>query len=118
MPHLSPAIRANSLLFLSGQLAFDANGQISGDIEAQTELILAHQFSVLAKHGLRPENVVKAGVWLTERENFLRFDQAFAKAFGAHRPVRSTVVSQLAIEGALIEIDLIASFDPIEMSDH
>ena len=114
MPHLSPAIRTGSLLFLSGQLAFDDQGQIKGDIEAQTALILEHQFAVLAQHDLSPENIVKAGVWLTERANFQRFDQAFARAFGAHRPTRSTVVSQLAIEGALIEIDLIASFEPFD----
>lgn len=113
MPHLSPAIRTGSLLFLSGQLAFDASGLINGDVEAQTELILQHQFAVLAQHGLSPENVVKAGVWLTERGNFQRFDQAFARAFGTHRPTRSTVISQLALEGALVEIDLIASFDPL-----
>ena len=115
MPHLSPAVRSGSLLFLSGQLAFDDQGQIGGDIEAQTALILEHQFAVLAQHGLSPENVVKAGVWLTERDNFQRFDQAFARAFGTHRPTRSTVISQLAIEGALVEIDLIASFEPFDL---
>ncbi|NQD95013.1 RidA family protein [Pseudomonas sp. CrR25] len=114
MPHLSPAIRTGSLLFLSGQLAFDNKGQISGDVAAQTALILEHQFAVLAQHGLRPENIVKAGVWLTDRGDFQRFDQAFADAFGAHRPTRSTVISQLAIDGALVEIDLIASFEPLD----
>lgn len=114
MPHLSTAIRTGSLLFLSGQLAFDDQGQIGGDIEAQTALVLEHQFAVLARHGLSHENVIKAGVWLTERVNFQRFDQAFARAFGTHRPTRSTVISQLAIEGALVEIDLIASFEPLD----
>lgn len=114
MPHLSSALRTGSLLFLSGQLAFDDKGRINGDIEAQTVLILKHQFTLLAQHGLSPENVVKAGVWLTERANFQRFDQTFARAFGAHRPTRSTVISQLALEGALVEIDLIASFEPLD----
>ncbi len=113
MPHLSPAIRAGSLLFLSGQLAFDDNGQISGDIGEQTALILKKQFAVLAQYGLRPEHIVKAGVWLTKRENFQYFDQSFAHAFGEHCPTRSTVISQLAIEDALVEIDLIASFELI-----
>ncbi|QJD71998.1 RidA family protein [Marinobacterium sp. LSUCC0821] len=113
MPHLSPAIKTGSLVFLSGQLAFNANGQIDGDIEQQTRLILAQQFKVLAEYDLRPENVVKAGVWLTERENFQAFDTAFAQAFGDHRPTRSTVISELAIEGALVEIDLIASLTPL-----
>jgi len=62
MPHLSPAIKSGSFLFLSGQLAFDSNGKIQGDVEEQTALILAHQFKVLAEYNLGPENVVKAGV--------------------------------------------------------
>jgi enamine deaminase RidA (YjgF/YER057c/UK114 family) len=69
---------------------------------------------VLAQHGLGPENIVKAGVWLTDRESFPRFDQAYGQALGAHRPTRSTVISQLAIDGALVEIDLIASFEPLD----
>lgn len=113
MPHLSPAIRTGSLLFLSGQLAFDSNGNIHGDIEEQTELILAHQLKILADHNLGLENIVKAGVWITERNNFQRFDAAFARAFGDHLPTRSTVISELALEEALIEIDLVASFEPL-----
>nr|WP_319557222.1 RidA family protein [uncultured Vibrio sp.] len=113
MPHLSPAIKTGSLLFLSGQLAFDSNGKIQGDIEEQTALILAHQFKVLAEYNLGPENVVKASVWITERNNFQKFDAAFARAFGDHLPTRSTVISQLALEDALVEIDLVASFEPL-----
>ena len=86
---------------------------IIGDIEKQTLLILEQHFDELSKHNLRPENVVKAGVWLTERHDFQSFDSAYAQAFGDHRPARATVISQLAIRGALIEIDLVASFDSI-----
>lgn len=111
MPHLSSAIRAGSLLFLSGQLAFDEQGQVGGHIEAQTMLALKHQFALLAQYGLRPEHVVKVNAWLTQKHDFPLFDQAFSRAFGTHRPTRSTVISQLAIEGALVEIDLIASFE-------
>lgn len=113
MPHLSQSIRSGSFLFLSGQLATDEKGNISGGIETQTARIMEKHFSVLAAHGLKPENVVKAGVWLTEREYFTSFDKAYAEAFGVHRPARSTVISGLAIEGAVVEIDLIASFEPV-----
>ena len=113
MAHLSTSIKAGSLLFLSGRLAFDSDGKIIGDIEKQTLLILEQHFDELSKHNLRPENVVKAGVWLTERHDFQSFDSAYAQAFGDHRPARATVISQLAIQGALIEIDLVASFDSI-----
>ena len=113
MAHLSISIKAGSLLFLSGRLAFDSDGKIIGDIEKQTLLILEQHFDELSKHNLRPENVVKAGVWLTERHDFQSFDSAYAQAFGDHRPARATVISQLAIQGALIEIDLVASFDSI-----
>ncbi|MGV8927087.1 MAG: RidA family protein [Ewingella sp.] len=113
MPHLSTAVRTGSLLFISGQLATDANGNISGGMEAQTALIMKKHFSLLADYGLSSESVVKVGVWITTREDFSRFDGAYAQAFGDHRPARSTVVSALAIKDAVVEIDLIASFEPV-----
>ncbi len=70
-------------------------------------------FSVPAAHGLTTENVVKAGVWITGGEHFVLFDKACAQAFGGHCPARSTAISGLAIDGTVVEIDLIASFDSV-----
>lgn len=107
-PHLSPAIVTGNQIFLSGQLAFGPDGRIEGDIEAQTLLCLKRLEAVLRDYGLDRDAIVKVSVWLTDRSSFAAFNDAYASFFGAHRPARSTVISGLAIESALIEIDAIA----------
>lgn len=108
-PHLSPVSAAGDLLFLSGQLAFGSKGKIEGDIADQTTLCLERLETVLKKQGLDRSAIVKVSVWLTDRSAFAAFNDAYAGFFGDHRPARSTVVSGLAIEDALVEIDAIAS---------
>lgn len=107
-PHLAPFVDAAPFLFLSGQLAFDGQGRIAGDADAQTRRCLQRCREVLASQGLDLDAVVKATVWLRQAEDFAAFDAAYAQMFGAHRPARSTVVSALVLPEALIEIELIA----------
>ncbi len=109
-PHMSPSFRAGDLLFLSGQLAFGADGRVSGDIMAQTLLVLERLESELARHGLDRMHVVKANTWITDRALFPSYNEAYASFFGDHKPARSTIVSALAVEGALVEIDAVARF--------
>ena len=40
--HYSPAIKSNGMLYISGQLPFNADGKIVGDIAAQTKQALAN----------------------------------------------------------------------------
>lgn len=109
-PALSPAVPAGDLLFLSGQLAFGADGAIVApdDIAVQTRQVLANIASVLKGHGLGLSNVVKTTVWLTDTADFAAFNEAYAASFGSHRPARSTVRSDLMLPGARIEIEAIA----------
>jgi 2-iminobutanoate/2-iminopropanoate deaminase len=108
-PHLSPAMVAGDLLFLSGQLAFGPDGQIEGDVTHQTALCLERLENVLHQHGLDRSAILKTSVWLTDRSAFAAFNEAYSAFFGEWRPARSTVISGLAIEGALVEIDAVAS---------
>lgn len=107
-PHLSAAFPAGTFLFCSGQLAFDAQGGIAGDIGAQTQRCLQNLTSVLASHDLGLDDIVKTTVWLRHAEDFPAFNAAYAQVFGSHRPARSTVVSGLALPAALVEIEAIA----------
>ena len=108
VPHLSPAVVAGDQIFLSGQLAFGRRGEIDGDVAVQTTRCLERLETVLAEHGLDRSAIVKVSVWLTDRASFAAFNQAYALFFGEQRPARSTVISDLAIEAALVEIDAVA----------
>jgi len=108
-PHLSPSIEAGSFVFLSGQLAFDENRRISAtDIDGQTTQVIKNISQVLAQAGLALADVVKATVWLKNVTDFSGFNDSYARAFGSHKPARSTVVSGLVVPAALIEIEVVA----------
>jgi 2-iminobutanoate/2-iminopropanoate deaminase len=108
-PHLSPYMEAGSLIFLSGQLAFDAHGKISeSELDGQTTQVLANIEGVLRTLGLGRGDIVKTTVWLRPGSDFAAFNDSYADFFGAHRPARSTVFSDLALAAAAVEIDAVA----------
>jgi len=107
-PHLSPFVDAGSLVFLSGQIAFDEHGAITGDAATQTHRCLQRLERVLRDAGLALPDVVKCTIWLRHESDFSAFNDAYAGYFGAHKPARSTVISGLALPDALVEIEAIA----------
>jgi 2-iminobutanoate/2-iminopropanoate deaminase len=107
--HLAPFTEASGLVFLSGQMAFKADGVfVDEGIEAQTKQVLENIAVVLATAGLRAEDIVKSTVWLTQPADFYAFNDAYAEFFGAARPARTTVVSALVHPKALVEIEVVA----------
>ncbi|MDR3509348.1 MAG: RidA family protein [Caulobacteraceae bacterium] len=108
-PHLSPIVRGAELLFASGQMAFDETGRITGDVSAQTTRCLENLERALQTAGRDRRDILKTTIWLTDPADFAAFNEAYAAFFGDHRPARSTVVAQLVIPGARIEIEAIAS---------
>jgi 2-iminobutanoate/2-iminopropanoate deaminase len=108
-PHLSPWTEASPLIFVSGQLPFDASGQISAeDIGSQTTQALRNLEAVLTRASLSLRDVVKTTVWLRNATDFSQFDASYAKYFGEVKPARSTVVSALVHPKALVEIEATA----------
>lgn len=107
--HISQSQRVGSTVYSAGQLGFDASGRIQGGIGEQTRTALANLRAVLAAEGLGLDDVVKTTVWLRHAGDFTAFNAAYAAAFGAHRPARSTVISELVLPDALVEIEAIAS---------
>ncbi len=108
-PHLSQAQTAGTLVFTSGQLALDEAGQLRGDsVGDQTLLALRNLERVLATEGLGLRDVVKTTVWITRPADFADFNRVYGEVFGDHRPARSTVVAQLALAAALVEIEAVA----------
>ena len=107
-PHLSPCTVATGLVFVSGQLGFDSDGATSGDVGDQTRAALAHLEARLKEAGCGLEDVVKTTVWLSSAADFSAFNAAYAEVFGVTKPARSTVVAELVVTGALVEIEAIA----------
>jgi len=95
-------------VFVSGQVPL-VGGQLKGaDIVEQTNCVIDNIEAQLALAGLRLGDVVKATAWLTTAKDFAGYNRVYAERFGTHRPVRSTVVSELMLPGALVEIEAMA----------
>ena len=105
----SQAIKANGFVFVSGQLALRDGMLVGNDVATQTDIALDRIAAALAEHGLELCDVVRCSVWLTVASDFAVFNTAYAARFGTRYPVRATVVSELLIPGALVEIDAIAA---------
>ncbi|GJM37808.1 MAG: hypothetical protein DHS20C19_11750 [Acidimicrobiales bacterium] len=106
------AHRAGSLIFVNGQLALDAAGEIvgSGDPRAQAERCLQNIADALAAHGASLGDLVKLTCFLLDADDFPGYADAKA-ALLPSADVSSTtvVVRDLLIPGALLEIDAIAA---------
>jgi 2-iminobutanoate/2-iminopropanoate deaminase len=106
----SPGMIAGNLVFVSGQAGRDpATGRLGPDVTAQTEQVLKNIATILEAAGSSLQHVIRCGVFLVDMKEFPRMNEVYARAFGAHRPARTTVgVSGLPGDGLLVEIDAVA----------
>ncbi|MEM2237658.1 MAG: Rid family detoxifying hydrolase [Candidatus Caldarchaeum sp.] len=106
----SQAVLAGDFLFLSGQVAINpATGKIEGDdVKTQTRRILENAKAILESVGRSLDDVVKATVYLTDPEHFKDMNEVYREYFRNEPPARTTVVVQLPLKDALVEVDLIA----------
>jgi 2-iminobutanoate/2-iminopropanoate deaminase len=107
----SQATRAAGLLFTAGQVGFDpATGElVDGGIAEQTERVLQSIRAILQAGGLDMAQVVKTTVFLVDMAEFAAMNTVYARAFGDHRPARSTVAVAALPRGARVEIEAIAA---------
>ncbi len=108
--HYTDAVRAGDLLFVSGCVPVDANGDlVPGDVVAQTEQVFRNIALVLAAAGAGFGDVVKVTVFLTDIDDRAAVNTVRRAVFGASRPASTLVeVSRLAIPGARIEVEAVA----------
>jgi 2-iminobutanoate/2-iminopropanoate deaminase len=106
----SQAIKANGLLFASGQIPFDpATGQIvAGDIAVQTERVLRNLEAVLTAADSSLERVVRTTVYMKNLGDFVAMNEVYGRFFKASPPARSTVEVARLPRDVQVEIDVIA----------
>jgi 2-iminobutanoate/2-iminopropanoate deaminase len=109
----SQAISVGDFIFTAGQLAVDpVTGElVEGGIEEQTRQVLTNIAAVLETAGSSLDLVVKTTVFLVDMEDFNAMNKVYSEFFASEPPARSTVEAGLALEGALLEIDVVAILD-------
>ena len=109
--HYTDAVAAGGLLFVSGVVPVDENGELVGgdDVVAQAEHVFERMGAVLAGAGASARDVVKVTVFLTDVDERPRINPVRQRFFGDTRPASTLVeVSRLAIPGARLEVEAVA----------
>ncbi len=106
----SQAIKANGLVFVSGQLALGpTHTELAGaSIGEQTEQVFTNLRAILEAAGSSLERLVKTTVFLQNLDDFAGMNEVYAKHVGDRPPARSTVEVAKLPSGALVEIEGIA----------
>ncbi len=106
----SQAIKANGLIFTSGQIAIDPTTQqvVAGDVSAQTERVLRNVAAILEAAGSGLHQVVRSTVFLKSMNDFAAMNAVYGKYFSGKPPARSTVEVARLPKDVLVEIDVIA----------
>ena len=90
---LSPAVKANGFVFVSGTPPFDpATGKISsGDIASQTELVMENLRAVLEAAGSGLDKVVKVNIYISNSGYYDLVNRVYGRYFDDPAPARTFV---------------------------
>jgi 2-iminobutanoate/2-iminopropanoate deaminase len=111
LSHYADAVRAGDLLFVSGCVPVDGNGELVGgdDVVVQAERVFENVRQVLHAAGAGPQDVVKVTVFLTDVDDRPAINPVRQRFFGETRPASTLVeVGRLAVPGARVEVEAVA----------
>ena len=105
----SQAIKANGLLFTSGQIAINPKtGEVEAKtIEEQTKQVCENLKAVCEAAGTGLEKAVKTVCFLADMNDFAAFNEVYGSYFTG-KPARSCVAVRALPKGVLCEVELIA----------
>lgn len=106
----SQAIQVGNQLWVSGQIAIDrASGQlVSGDIQAETQMVMTNLQHILTAAGMTFDHVVKCTIFLKDMGTFPQVNEVYGRFFPGQPPARETVEVSRLPKDVRVEISCIA----------
>jgi 2-iminobutanoate/2-iminopropanoate deaminase len=106
----SPGIQVGDTLYLAGHLGRDpvTSQLVTGGIEAETRQAIANLGEVLKAAGMGFEHVTSVTVYITNFDEFERFNTVYREFFPKDPPARATVQVAALNAGARVELQMIA----------
>lgn len=96
------------LIYCSGQIGLNSEGELPSSLEAQTKQIFENIEAVLVAAGSGVGSILRCVIYLTNMADFTEVNALYKDFVKEPYPARSTIeVSQLP-KGALIEIEVTA----------
>lgn len=110
---ISQAMRFGSILFVSGQVGEDLEGNVPDGIEAQVEMAITNAKHIIEAAGGTLDNVLMCRCFLQKMEDFQGMNRAYFKFFGDKEdgPARYTVVAPPVSEELLFEVAMIVGLE-------
>jgi len=105
------AVSAGTILFISGQVAFDLDGNVigKGDVVAQARKIFENIGAILKKAGADFGNIVKTNYYITDVSEFSKVAGLRSEYFKGFFPASTMVeVKGLVHKDLMLEIEAIA----------
>ena len=112
--HVVTVSGTGKMIFVAGQLARDANGNLvgKGDMRAQIQQVGENIKTGLGAAGATLADIVKSNTFVTNYEEYSKHGDMRARYFGPATPTSTTVqISRLADPDAMVEIEAIAVID-------
>lgn len=108
----TPAIEAGGFLFLSGQIALDADGNLhTSDIATETRKVMENIGTLLRAAGLGHEHLVKVTIFLSDMAHYAAVNDVYGSYFGETPPAREAVAVKGLPRGVNVEISGVAVRD-------
>jgi len=107
----SEAVKVGDLLFLSGQIGFDAKTRkvVPGGIKKETIKTMQNIKNTLEKYGYTMKNIVKCTVMLADIKEWSAFNEEYVKFFKQPFPARSAFAASGLALNSRVEVECIAS---------
>lgn len=105
------AVKANGMLFISGQVCFNpATGElVMDDLEQETHQVMQNLRAILDEAGISFDHVVKTTIFLSDMTLFARVNEVYASYFTGNYPARETVAVKGLPRSVNVEISMIAA---------
>ena len=103
---ISQAIKFGNILFVSGQVGEDLDGNVPEGIEAQVELAITNAKHIIEEAGATLDDVLMCRCFLQKMDDFKGMNTAYFKFFGDQEagPARYTVIAPPVSDDLLFEI--------------
>lgn len=105
---ISQAVKFGNILFVSGQVGEDSEGNVAEGIEEQVELAIQNAEHIIKAAGATLDDVLMCRCFLQTMDDFKGMNTAYFKFFGDQDvgPARYTVVAPPVSKDLLFEITM------------
>jgi 2-iminobutanoate/2-iminopropanoate deaminase len=110
---LSQAIRHGDTVYVSGNVPVDpeTGDLVEGGVGPQTQQVLENVEAILDAAGTSMDNVIRAGVFMTDMDSFGEMNEVYEEFMSEPYPARTAVKAEMANPDILVEIDVIAAVE-------